>query len=56
MEWANQLVSALQRHEDPPARQLEIRGEFADDAAAAAGGVQVGELYRTGSAVQVRVT
>lgn len=29
---------------------------FADDTAAAAGGVAVGEFYRTGSAVKVRVT
>lgn len=29
---------------------------YADDAAAAAGGVQVGELYRTGSAVKQRVS
>lgn len=29
---------------------------FADDAAAAAGGVGVGSLYRTGSVVKVRVT
>lgn len=30
-------------------------GNFANDAAAAAGGVQVGQLYRNGSAIQVRV-
>ena len=30
-------------------------GSYADDAAAAAGGVPVGGLYRTASAVQVRV-
>lgn len=30
--------------------------DFADDTAAAAGGVAVGSLYRTGSAVKVRVT
>lgn len=29
--------------------------DFADDTAAATGGVQVGKLYRTGSAVKVRV-
>lgn len=29
--------------------------DFADDTAAAAGGVAVGKLYRTGSAVKVRV-
>ncbi len=31
-------------------------GAFADDAAAAAGGVQIGHLYRTASAVKVRVS
>lgn len=31
-------------------------GNFIDDAAAAAGGVGVGQLYRTGSAVKVRVS
>lgn len=30
-------------------------GNFANDAAASAGGVQVGQLYRNGSVVQVRV-
>lgn len=29
--------------------------DFANDAAAAAGGVQIGHLYRNGSIVQVRV-
>lgn len=31
-------------------------GDYADDVAAAAGGVAVGSLYRTGSAVKVRVS
>lgn len=31
-------------------------GNYANDAAAASGGVAVGELYRNGSVVQVRVT
>ena len=30
--------------------------DFADDAAAAAGGVAVGALYRTGSTIKVRVS
>lgn len=29
---------------------------FADDAAAAAGGVKIGDLYRNGSALMVRVS
>lgn len=33
-----------------------VRGNFANDAAAAAGGVPVGELYRNGSVVQIRVS
>lgn len=32
-----------------------LLGNYADDVAAAAGGVAVGELYRTASAVKVRV-
>jgi hypothetical protein len=35
--------------------KLIVRGDYANDAAAAAGGVELGELYRTGTAVQVRV-
>jgi hypothetical protein len=31
-------------------------GNYANDTAAAAGGVQIGYLYRNGSVVQVRVT
>lgn len=49
---AAQIVNGLVRREvDFSALQ-----DFADDAAAAAGGVAVGSLYRTGSAVKVRVT
>lgn len=33
----------------------EILAEYADDTAAAAGGINVGEFYRTGSAVKQRV-
>lgn len=35
--------------------QFASLGDFADDTAAASGGVAVGELYRTGSAVKIRV-
>lgn len=31
-------------------------GNYANDAAAAAGGVQIGALYRNGSVIQVRVS
>jgi hypothetical protein len=34
---------------------FDVLDEYADDAAASAGGVEVGELYRTGSAVKQRV-
>lgn len=38
-------------------REINFAGlqDFADDTAAAAGGVAVGALYRTGSVVKVRV-
>jgi hypothetical protein len=35
---------------------ITVRGNFANDAAAATGGVPVNELYRNGSAVQIRVS
>jgi hypothetical protein len=35
---------------------ITVRGNFANDAAAATGGVPVSELYRNGSAVQIRVS
>ena len=31
-------------------------GNYADDTAAAAGGVEIGQLYRTGNAVKVRLS
>ena len=34
---------------------FDVFSEFADDASAAVGGVQVGEFYRTGSVVKQRV-
>lgn len=38
------------------ANDLALFGNYASDAAAAAGGVPVGGIYRNGSALQVRVT
>lgn len=35
--------------------QFSALGNYADDTAAAAGGVAVGKLYRTGSAIKIRV-
>ena len=48
---ANQLVRLNAKKVEMP--QL---GDYADDAAAATGGIAVGGLYRNGSIVQVRVT
>jgi hypothetical protein len=43
-----------------PSRQFvassDVLGNFANDAAAAAGGVVIGQFYRNGSVVQIRVT
>lgn len=37
-------------------KQFQGLGDYADDSAAASGGVPVGGLYRTGSQVMVRVS
>lgn len=41
-----------------PARNIDLSGlqNFADDAAAATGGVKVGGMYRNGSVLMVRVS
>lgn len=36
--------------------KLTVPGNYADDVAAAAGGVAVGEIYRNGSVLQIRVS
>ena len=36
--------------------QFAALGDYVDDAAAAVGGVAVGDLYRNGSAVMIRVS
>ena len=43
------------RNKELEAPYLAEVDDYADDAAAAAGGVEIGQLYRTGSAVMVRV-
>jgi hypothetical protein len=55
--WTFPLPSGLtQKSYSPIANfQLPTSTSYANDAAAAAGGVLVGELYRNGSAVMVRV-
>ena len=44
-------ITALQTETD-----WSALADYADDAAAASGGVAVGKLYRTGSVVKVRVS
>ena len=44
-------VAALQTATD-----WSLLADYADDAAAATGGVAVGDLYRTGSVIKVRVS
>lgn len=60
-DWQRKIAEAinyLSRREGVLTSNTEwsALGNYADDAAAAAGGVAVGELYRNGSVVQVRVT
>jgi hypothetical protein len=51
-EWASQFLIA---HEVDSGK-IEVKGDYADDTAAATAGVAVGEYYRTGSVVKVRVS
>ena len=54
-DWTAQLqkhVSAL----TPDNLSLKALGNYANDAAAATGGVQIGSMYRNGSALMVRVS
>jgi hypothetical protein len=46
-----QVVNALVRN----SVDFSNLPDFADDAAAATGGVEVGALYRTGSVIKVRI-
>jgi hypothetical protein len=46
-----QVVNALVRRDD-----WTEYPEYADDAAASAGGVKIGERYRTGSVPKVRIS
>lgn len=54
-DWPRLIAAALngllRREIDFAALQ-----DFADDTAAAAGGIAIGDLYRTGSIVKVRVS
>lgn len=51
-EWRRQVAGQL----NPFFQRLASLPNYANDAAAAAGGVEIGELYRNGSVVMVRVT
>jgi hypothetical protein len=58
---ANKLITADNNKRDQiaaleTATDWAALADYADDTAAAAGGVAIGALYRTGSAVKVRVT
>lgn len=61
LDWprkvANAINSLLVRQAEigSVTDQLSNLSEYADDTAAAAGGVEVGGFYRTGSAIKVRV-
>jgi len=50
--WINLLLYIGQT---PSGENLAASPSYANDAAAAAGGVQIGGFYRNGSVVQVRV-
>ncbi len=50
------FVSIRQRLNLLAAPNLVTSASYANDAAAAAGGVQLGEFYRNGSVVQCRIT
>lgn len=68
LDWPRQVANASNNHELrirsnedsiatlQTATDWSALGNYADDAAAASGGVAVGELYRNGSVVQVRVS
>jgi hypothetical protein len=53
LAWARAVVVAMLEVQTRPV--VEILGDFADDTAAAAGGVRIGGFYRTGSTLKVRV-
>ena len=62
LDWprkvANAINSLLVRQAEigSVTDQLSNLSEYADDTAAAAGGVEVGEFYRTGGYIRVRIT
>lgn len=60
-QTANALVRAIGLAEAniaalQTATDWSLLADYADDAAAASGGVEVGALYRTGSIIKVRVS
>jgi hypothetical protein len=54
--WLRWFISVQARFNRPGAPAMPTSTSYANDAAAAAGGVQIGEFYRNGSVVQCRIT
>lgn len=56
-DWPRLVADAINRlsRNLVTATDWAALGDYADDTAAAAGGVEIGQLYRTGSAIKVRV-
>ena len=60
-DWPRKAANAINAAQDDiralqAATDWSALSDYADDTAAASGGVAVGELYRTGSIVKVRVS
>lgn len=53
-DWPRLVADALNRN--TRATDWGALEDYADDTAAAAGGVAIGSLYRTGSTIKVRVS
>lgn len=57
-DWPRLVKLALERLNRDKFASADFAAlqDFADDVAAAAGGIAIGSLYRTGSAIKVRVS
>lgn len=56
-DWPRRIAEAINEHAKAlDAKDLGSLGDYANDAAAAAGGVVVGGFYRNGSVLMVRVS
>lgn len=57
LDWPRKIAQAINYLlRNDLTDQFANLADFADDTAAAAGGVEVGKLYRTGSVVKVRIS